>query len=58
MGGIETEHEAALIYDKNSILVKGLKSKTNFSYTKNEILHILKELHEHHFKAESKSASH
>ena len=37
MGAIEDEKEAALIYDNIAILLHGLKAKTNFSYTKQEI---------------------
>jgi len=33
-GGIPTEREAAILYDKLSILTSGLAAKTNFNYRK------------------------
>ena len=32
IGSYRTEEEAARVYDKYSILVNGIKAKTNFSY--------------------------
>lgn len=40
-GWVNTEHEAAALYDKLAIIFHGLKAKTNFSYTKAEVLSIL-----------------
>ena len=34
IGSYETEEMAARVYDKYSILVNGIKAKTNFPYTK------------------------
>ena len=34
IGSYRTEEEAARVYDKYSILVNGIKAKTNFSYTR------------------------
>ena len=42
-GGFETEDEAALMYDRKSICTFGLKAKTNFDYTKLQVLEILRE---------------
>lgn len=33
VGSIDSEAEAALLYDKIAILVHGLKAKTNYDYT-------------------------
>ena len=41
-GGYDCEDDAARIYDKKSICTFGLKAKTNFDYTKQEVLEILK----------------
>ena len=41
IGAVESEVEAATIYDKISILIHGMKAKTNFSYTKQQIEEIL-----------------
>ena len=43
LGAIESEEEAARIYDKYAILHQGMKAKTNFTYTKYDILDILNE---------------
>ena len=40
-GGIESETEAARLYDRRSILTYGLKAKTNFDYTRRELEEIL-----------------
>ena len=40
-GGISTENEAAKLYDRKSIATFGLKAKTNYSYSKAEIIEIL-----------------
>ncbi len=40
-GGYSDEFEAARTYDRKSICTFGLKAKTNFSYTKEEVLEIL-----------------
>ena len=40
-GGIETETEAARLYDRRSILTYGLKAKTNFDYNRHELEAIL-----------------
>lgn len=42
-GGISSEREAALMYDKLSILENGLGAKTNFNYRKAELLKMLSE---------------
>jgi hypothetical protein len=42
-GGFEDELSAARFYDKKSICTFGLKAKTNFNYTKNEVLALLRE---------------
>lgn len=42
-GGIESERDAARLYDKNSILASGLQAKTNFDYKRADILKILEE---------------
>ena len=34
IGGIDTEEEAAKVYDEMAITINGIKAKTNFSYTK------------------------
>lgn len=41
IGSISTEQKAAKIYDRHAILTHGLRAKTNFSYTKDQILKIL-----------------
>ena len=41
-GGFSCEHEASRVYDRKSICTFGLKAKTNNSYTKKEVLDILK----------------
>ena len=40
-GQIRTERLAARIYDKRAIFAQGLKAKTNFSYTKQQLQRIL-----------------
>ena len=42
-GQIGTERLAARVYDKRAITTHGLKAKTNFSYTKGQLLRILKD---------------
>ena len=42
-GGFESEEAAARMYDKKSICTFGLKAKTNFDYTRDEVLRILSE---------------
>ena len=44
IGAIDDEKEAAILYDKLSILLHGLKAKTNFSYSKRDITNILSDL--------------
>lgn len=46
MGSAFTEEKAARIYDKTSILAAGLKAKTNFAYSKEQILIMLEESEE------------
>lgn len=43
-GGISTEREAAVFYDKLSILTNGLAAKTNFNYRKTDLMKIMAEL--------------
>jgi len=43
IGAIDKELEAAILYDKIAVLVHGLKAKTNFNYTKEQIRKILAE---------------
>lgn len=43
-GGITTEREAAIFYDKLSILTNGLAAKTNFNYRKSDLMKIMAEL--------------
>lgn len=40
-GAIEDEREAALFYDKLAIVSHGIKARTNFNYTRRDILSIL-----------------
>jgi hypothetical protein len=41
-GGFACEQVAARVYDKKSICTFGLKAKTNFDYTKQETIEIIK----------------
>lgn len=43
-GGFATEQEAAIYYDKISILTNGLAAKTNFNYRKRDLKRIIGEL--------------
>lgn len=43
-GGIATEREAAVFYDKLSILTNGLSAKTNFNYRKCDLMKMMAEL--------------
>lgn len=43
-GGIATEREAAIFYDKLSILTNGLAAKTNFNYRKSDLMKMMAEL--------------
>jgi hypothetical protein len=43
-GGISTEREAAIFYDKLSILTNGLAAKTNFNYRKCDLNKMMPEL--------------
>lgn len=40
-GGFSSEEEAARVYDRKSICTFGLKAKTNFNYSKREVVGIL-----------------
>ena len=40
-GAISSEEEAARLYDKLSVVFQGLEAKTNFDYTKQDVLDIL-----------------
>lgn len=41
VGSINEEERAARIYDRHAILTHGLRAKTNFSYSKGQIMAIL-----------------
>ena len=41
IGTFKTEEEAARTYDRYSILINGINAKTNFEYTKAEIVDLL-----------------
>ena len=43
MGSSTSELEAARIYDRKAIVSNGLTAKTNFSYTKPQILDIIRQ---------------
>ena len=43
IGAIDDQQEAAVLYDIVSILFHGLKAKTNFDYTKEQVIDILEE---------------
>ena len=43
VGRIQTELEAAKMYDKLAIFYHGIQAKTNFQYTKEAILSLLSE---------------
>jgi hypothetical protein len=43
VGSAGSEEEAARIYDQRSIISAGLKAKTNFAYTKEQILDLINE---------------
>jgi len=45
IGAINTEEDAARVYDFLSILTQGLQAKTNFSYTIEQVLVILREFY-------------
>ena len=42
IGTYKTEEEASWVYDKFTILIQGANAKTNHSYTKREVLEILR----------------
>lgn len=42
IGSISTEIKAAKVYDTHAIQTHGLRAKTNFSYSKKQIEHILR----------------
>ena len=50
-GSIKDERMAARLYDKLNLKNQGLQAKTNFDYTKNELVTIVGELWEN-FKLE------
>ena len=41
LGAIPSEQMAGRLYDKRSIFAKGLKAKTNFNYTKKQLMRLL-----------------
>ena len=41
VGTVDSMHKAAILYDIVSIQTKGLKAKTNFMYTKHELIAVL-----------------
>jgi hypothetical protein len=43
LGAISSEGRAARLYDKYAIIIQGLSAKTNFSYTKAQVLELLDE---------------
>eukprot|EP00347_Sterkiella_histriomuscorum_P003222 403365125 len=40
IGAIEDESEAALIYDWHAVVTQGIRAKTNFSYTRDQLMKI------------------
>jgi hypothetical protein len=57
IGSIGSESKAARIYDRHAILTHGLRAKTNYSYTKKQILSILKKEMDHPFYESSEQVS-
>ena len=53
MGSVVSEVTAARIYDKLAIKNFGLRAKTNFDYTKRDLIKVLEELEEDQEKARS-----
>ena len=47
IGSINSEERAATIYDRHAILTHGLRAKTNFSYSKQQIIDILEKEEEY-----------
>jgi len=43
LGAITSEQKAARLYDKYAMIIQGIQAKTNYSYTKKEILKLLSE---------------
>jgi hypothetical protein len=43
VGSITQEARAARIYDRHAILTHGLRAKTNYNYTKGQILALLRQ---------------
>ena len=43
LGGIKTDEQAARFYDKVAIISQGINAKTNFEYSAQEIIQIMKQ---------------
>jgi len=43
LGGIKTDEQAARFYDKVAIISQGINAKTNFEYTAQQIIQIMKQ---------------
>lgn len=43
LGAISSEQRAAKLYDKYAIIIQGLQAKTNYQYTKKEVINLLEE---------------
>ena len=43
LGGIKTDEQAARFYDRVAIISQGINAKTNFEYTSQQIIQIMKQ---------------
>jgi hypothetical protein len=46
LGAINSELKAARLYDKYAMIIQGISAKTNFSYSKKDILKLMEEIDE------------